>query len=30
VRSEQQHVRNYETWNLLTLGLWLERHGNVA
>jgi asparagine synthase (glutamine-hydrolysing) len=27
VRSEQQHVRNYETWNLLTLGLWLERHG---
>lgn len=26
VRSEQQHVRNYETWNLLTLGLWLERH----
>jgi asparagine synthase (glutamine-hydrolysing) len=30
VRSEQQHVRNYETWNLLTLGLWLERHGNAA
>ncbi|MEX2162805.1 MAG: asparagine synthase (glutamine-hydrolyzing) [Sulfuricaulis sp.] len=27
VRSEQQHGRNYETWNLLTLGLWLERHG---
>jgi asparagine synthase (glutamine-hydrolysing) len=27
VRPEQQHVRNYETWNLLTLGLWLERHG---
>ncbi|HSD84975.1 MAG TPA: asparagine synthase (glutamine-hydrolyzing) [Anaerolineae bacterium] len=27
VRSEQQRVRNYETWNLLTLGLWLERHG---
>lgn len=30
VRSEQQHVRNYETWNLLTLGLWLERHGVAA
>jgi asparagine synthase (glutamine-hydrolysing) len=30
VRSEQQHVRNYETWNLLTLGLWLERHGVTA
>jgi len=27
VRPEQQQVRNYETWNLLTLGLWLERHG---
>jgi asparagine synthase (glutamine-hydrolysing) len=27
VRPEQQHVRNYETWNLLTLGLWLERPG---
>jgi asparagine synthase (glutamine-hydrolysing) len=23
---EQQRARNYETWNLLTLGLWLERH----
>jgi asparagine synthase (glutamine-hydrolysing) len=30
VRSEQQHVRNYQTWNLLTLGLWLERHGVAA
>ncbi|HEX9853618.1 MAG TPA: asparagine synthase (glutamine-hydrolyzing) [Woeseiaceae bacterium] len=30
VRSEQQHVWNYETWNLLTLGLWLERHGVAA
>jgi asparagine synthase (glutamine-hydrolysing) len=26
VRPEQQNVRNYEAWNLLTLGLWLERH----
>jgi asparagine synthase (glutamine-hydrolysing) len=26
----QQHQRNYETWNLLTLGLWLERHDVVA
>jgi asparagine synthase (glutamine-hydrolysing) len=25
VRIEQQYARNYETWNLLTLGLWLER-----
>ena len=23
--EEQKHQRNYETWNLLTLGLWLER-----
>ena len=27
VRPEQQHARNYQTWNLLTLGLWLERRG---
>ncbi len=27
VRPEQQRARNYETWSLLTLGLWLERHG---
>ena len=27
VHLEQQHARNYETWNLLTLGLWLEQHG---
>lgn len=26
VRPEQQHARNYETWNLLTLGLWLDGH----
>jgi len=26
VRPGQQHVRNYQTWNLLTLGLWLESH----
>lgn len=26
VQSEQQHARNYETWNLLTLGLWLDAH----
>ena len=26
LRSEQQDIRNYETWNLLTLGLWLEQH----
>jgi len=24
LHPEQQHVRNYETWNLLTLGLWLD------
>jgi asparagine synthase (glutamine-hydrolysing) len=27
VRPEQQLLLNYETWNLFTLGLWLERHG---
>lgn len=27
VHTEQQYARNYETWSLLTLGLWLERHG---
>jgi asparagine synthase (glutamine-hydrolysing) len=26
LRSEQQLVRNYTTWNLMTLGLWLEKH----
>jgi asparagine synthase (glutamine-hydrolysing) len=26
LRAEQQDQRNYETWNLLTLGLWLESH----
>jgi len=26
LRTEQQHIRNYETWNLMTLGLWLERN----
>ena len=26
VRPELQHTRNYETWNLLTLGLWLDSH----
>jgi asparagine synthase (glutamine-hydrolysing) len=26
VDYEQQHVQNYETWNLLTLGLWLDNH----
>lgn len=28
--EEQKHLRNYETWNLLTLGLWLERQGLTA
>jgi asparagine synthase (glutamine-hydrolysing) len=26
LRPEQSRVRNYATWNLLTLGLWLERY----
>jgi hypothetical protein len=30
VRPELQEVRNYETWNLLTLGLWLEQHRVVV
>jgi len=30
VRPEQQHARNYETWNLLTLGLWLDGNAVVV
>ncbi len=25
LRPEQQRIRNYTTWNLMTLGLWLEK-----
>ena len=30
LQPEQQHVRNYRTWDLLTLGLWLEHHSIEA
>jgi len=30
MRQEQQYARNYQTWNLLTLGLWLEQHDVVV
>jgi asparagine synthase (glutamine-hydrolysing) len=26
VTEEQQYIRNYQTWNLMTLGIWLERN----
>jgi asparagine synthase (glutamine-hydrolysing) len=26
IAPEQRRVSNYETWNLLTLGLWLDKH----